>query len=134
MAEIAVVSGNTITGVQIGRDILWIAVTATNAILNNALPDVDGVTPSLTSLDQIRKVIDQYCTITLIGEQTTTAVMFMVEGLGVQEDPAIDPITLQEQLDQLELELEALVPDLGEITVTQNRILGVAFDILLTSA
>ena len=128
MAEILRVHGNTETSEQIGRDVLWIAVTATNAILDTVI----SAGGSETSLDQIRKVIDRAGSITLIGTNSTTAVMFMVEGMGVN-DGVNDPMTLQLELNELETQLEALVPDLGEVIVTSNRILGVAYDIVLTS-
>ena len=58
--------------------------------------------------------------------------MFMVEGMGVN-DGVNDPMTLQLELNELETQLEALVPDLGEVIVTANTITGVAFAIDLTS-
>lgn len=84
MAEIAVVNGNTVApSEQIGRDVIFIGIEAANAVLNSALPDVDGVTPSLTNLDLVRKVIDSASSITLIGETNSdTDVAFMVEGAG----------------------------------------------------
>jgi hypothetical protein len=84
MAEIAKVNGNTLApSEQIGRDIVFIGIQATNTVLNDALPDVDGVTPSITNLDLVRQVIDSASSITLIGEVANDDdVMFMVEGAG----------------------------------------------------
>ena len=83
MAEITKVNGNTVApSEQIGRDVVWVGISCSNAVLNTA---VSG--GSITNLDLVRQVVDSASSITLIGAVSTNTnaggdVMFMVEGIG----------------------------------------------------
>ena len=132
MAELAVSSGNTIAGSQIGRDVVFLTFSAGNAVLNAALPDVNGVTPSLTNLDLVRRVVDSASTITMVGVNSTSEVAFMVEGMGFN-DGTTDPMTQQAELNEIRDQVEALnASALGTVVCTISQLENDTLVVLLT--
>lgn len=79
MAEILRVHGTTETSQQVGRELEWILVNVTGDM--TAL--VDGPDGSETVLDQVRRVIDTFGSITFVGVATATDVVFGIEGASV---------------------------------------------------
>ena len=132
MAELAVVSGTTVhPTAQVGRDVLFIGIQATETVLNDALPDVNGVTPSLTNLDLVRRVVDSASTITMVGVNSTSEVAFMVEGMGFND--GTDPMTQQLELNLIRDEVEALNSSaLGTVVCTISQLENDTLVVLLT--
>ena len=76
MAEIIKVNGDTIASQQVGRELEWAHITVTGD-LTASLP---GTNASQTYLDLVRQVVDQFASITFVGEPTATEVVFGIEG------------------------------------------------------
>ena len=143
MAELLKVNGNTVApSEQIGRDVLFIGIEATNTVLNTVV-DAGG---SITNLDLVRQVIDSASSITLIGETSAgnDNVMFMVEGAGFGGpgsgaetigQTGAGTIGLQLQINAIRDEVEALNgAALGTTVCTIQHIEGVVFVVDFTDA
>lgn len=68
MAEITRVNGDTIPFTALGREIDWVLVNVT------------GDMTAAGVFDEVRKVIDQYASITILGAAAATDVVFGIEG------------------------------------------------------
>lgn len=71
MAEVTRVHGDTIPSEQLGRDLEWVHVLASGVSLEDA-----GV------LDSVRQAIDLTASVTIVGLESATDVMFGCEGVG----------------------------------------------------
>ena len=74
MATVEKVHGSTQAAIQIGRQMDFAVITVTGDLT---------ASPAGTSelyLDDVRRVIDQYASITIIGTATATAVVFGIKG------------------------------------------------------
>jgi hypothetical protein len=94
MAEVTRVHGDTIASGQFGRELQFITITVTGDLT------VAGV------LDDVRKIIDQYASITFVGTADATGVVFGIEGGSVLDLEELGPGS--ETFAQVEGEIDAI--------------------------
>ena len=140
MATLAKAHGNIVVpSEQLGRDINWISVVSTDAVLNDLVPileDGNVVDSSFTYADMVRQTLDNFCSITIVGDNTTTEIMFLTEGLGAGGP---GETTLQAQVNAIDTALllvggEGEDAHLGAVLVTAELLVGLVFTTDVVSA
>lgn len=87
MAEFTRVNGGAAPYTAIGRKLEWVEVVGDLTGWNDGTTIyADGTQGALipeSDFEKVRRALDKYCSITVVGEPDATATMFGVEGLGV---------------------------------------------------
>lgn len=132
MAIVTKAHGTTVApSTQLGRDLVWIGI----AVSGGATTDMnDAYAGSSTYLDQVRQIVDQAASITIIGGMPTgAAVMFGVEGAGFAG--AVEGPAWQLQINEIRDQVEAFDGGaLGTAVCTIQDIEEGAFNVLFTDA